>query len=694
MTSEKVNSTIKNAVSKLLTQGEIALIAGVIGIFVVLIIPIPPFLLDLLITVNISVTLLLLLVTLHAKGPLELSTFPSILLFLTLFRLSLNVASTRQILLQGYGGQVIASFGEFVVGGNIIVGMVVFLIIIVIQFIVITKGATRISEVAARFTLDAMPGKQMSIDADLNAGLITEEQARKRRELISKEAEFHGAMDGASKFVSGDAIAGIVIVMINIVGGIVMGVRSGMSVTDAMQHYTILTVGDGLVSQIPSFIIATASAVIITKTSSSENLGKDLSSQMLSQPNAIAFASGILAVFSIIPGLPKFPFMILAGFFGILFFLLKKSNKKFFMEELQENEIKKNVREPQSEEDVEKLLHVDRMGIEVGYKIVPLVDPQKNGGILERINTLRRQLARDMGMIVPPIRVRDNLHLDANQYLIKIRGQDVAKGELFPDCYLAIDSGATTKSIDGIKTTDPAYGLPALWITGSVKDEAEASGYTIVDPASIMITHLTEIIKNHAYEILCREDVQRLIENLKKESPSVVEELTPSVMPLGSVQEVLKNLLKEQIPIRDMATILETIADYVTTTKDTEILTEYVRQRLSRTICQKYQNTEGKIGVISFDPQLEQTIANAIHKTERGNVLAIEPLMAQKLIDKLTEVVRGSLATGYEVVLLTSSNIRSHIRHLIENTLPQVAVLSYKEVSSGVKIDSLGIVKL
>ena len=694
MASEKVNPTIKNAVSKLLTQGEIALIAGVIGIFVVLIIPIPPFLLDLLITVNISVTLLLLLVTLHAKGPLELSTFPSILLFLTLFRLSLNVASTRQILLQGYGGQVIASFGEFVVGGNIIVGMVVFLIIIVIQFIVITKGATRISEVAARFTLDAMPGKQMSIDADLNAGLITEEQARKRRELISKEAEFHGAMDGASKFVSGDAIAGIVIVMINIVGGIVMGVRSGMSVTDAMQHYTILTVGDGLVSQIPSFIIATASAVIITKTSSSENLGKDLSSQMLSQPNAIAFASGILAVFSIIPGLPKFPFMILAGFFGILFFLLRKSNKKFFMEELQENEIKKNVREPQSEEDVEKLLHVDRMGIEVGYKIVPLVDPQKNGGILERINTLRRQLARDMGMIVPPIRVRDNLHLDANQYLIKIRGQDVAKGELFPDCYLAIDSGATTKSIDGIKTTDPAYGLPALWITGSVKDEAEASGYTIVDPASIMITHLTEIIKNHAYEILCREDVQRLIENLKKESPSVVEELTPGVMPLGSVQEVLKNLLKEQIPIRDMATILETIADYVTTTKDTEIQTEYVRQRLSRTICQKYQNTEGKIGVISFDPQLEQTIASAIHKTERGNVLAIEPLMAQKLIDKLTEVVRGSLATGYEVVLLTSSNIRSHIRHLIENALPQVAVLSYKEVSSGVKIDSLGIVKL
>jgi flagellar biosynthesis protein FlhA len=685
---------MKNHVGNLISKGEIALIVGVIGIFVVLIIPIPPILLDLLITVNISVTLLLLLVTLHAKGPLDLSTFPSILLFLTLFRLSLNVAATRQILLQGYGGQVIASFGEFVVGGNIIVGMVVFLIIIVIQFIVITKGATRISEVAARFTLDAMPGKQMSIDADLNTGLITEEQAKTRRELISKEAEFHGAMDGASKFVSGDAIAGIIIVLINIVGGIVMGMRQGMPATDALQHYTILTVGDGLVSQIPSFIIATASAVIITKTSSSESLGKDLSGQMLSQPNAVAFAGGILAIFSIIPGLPKLPFMILAGFFGILFFLLKRSSKKLAVEEMEQRETNKNAHEPQSEEGVEKLFHVDRMGIEVGYKIVPLVDPQKNGGILERINALRRQMARDMGMIVPPIRVRDNLQLGANQYVIKIRGQDVAKGDIFPDCYLAIDSGTTTKSVEGTKTFDPAYGLPALWISGAGKEDAEASGYTIVDPVSVMITHLTEIIKNHAYEILCREDVQKLIENLKKESPTIVDELTPGIMPLGNVQEVLKNLLKEHVPIRDMATILETIADHVPTTKDTELLTEYVRQRLSRTICQRYQNGEGKIGVVSFDPQLEQSIANAIHKTERGNVLALEPNMAQKLIDRLIEVIKGSLASGYEVVLLTSSNVRSHVRRLIENALPQVAVLSYKEISSGVKIDSVGIVKL
>src|SRR3972149_6411141 len=406
MATNKKKSMAKTPLVWLLSQGEMALAIGVIGIFVVLIIPVPPFLLDMLITVNISATLLLLLVTLHAKGPLDLSTFPSILLFLTLFRLALNVAATRQILLHGFGGEVIASFGGFVVGGNIVFGLVV---IIVIQLVVITKGTTRISEVAARFTLDAMPGKQMSIDADLNAGLITEDQARSRRELISKEAEFHGAMDGASKFVSGDAIAGIVIVLINIVGGIVMGMRQDMPISEAVQHYTILTVGDGLVSQIPSFIIATASAVIITKTSSSENLGKDLAGQLFTQPKAVAFAAGILGVFSIVPGLPKLPFMILAGFFGVLFFILRKSNKKILIEEETEKEIKKIGQESQSEESVEKLLHVDRMGIEVGYRLVPLVDPQKNGGILGRSNALRRQMARDMGIMVPPIRVRDNL---------------------------------------------------------------------------------------------------------------------------------------------------------------------------------------------------------------------------------------------------------------------------------------------
>jgi flagellar biosynthesis protein FlhA len=650
--------------------------------------------LDILITINISLSLLLLLVTLHAKGSLDLTTFPAILLFLTLFRLALNVASTRQILLNGFGGQVIASFGEFVVGGNIVIGMVVFLIILVIQFIVITKGSTRIAEVAAGFTLDAMPGKQMAIDADLNAGIITEQEAKERREQIRKEAEFFGAMDGASKFVAGDAVAGVIIVLINIVGGIALGMREGMPIQEAIQHYTILTVGDGLVSQIPSFLIATSAAVIITKTTSRENLGQDLSNQILSQPKAVAFASGILGLLGVVPGMPKLPFIILSAFFGILYFVLQRSGKKAVLEKEVEKEAKAVAQAPQPEESVEKLLQVDRMGIEVGYKLVPLVDPQKNGGILERINSLRRQLAKDLGMIVPPIRVRDNLQLGSNQYAVKIRGQDIAKGELFPERCLAIDSGTVTKKIDGVATLDPAYGLPALWVYESVREEAEASGYTIVDPASVMITHLTETIKNHAHEILCREDVQKLIESVKKESPTVVEELTPSVMPLGGIQEVLKNLLKEQVPIRDMATILETIADYAQTTKDTELMTEYVRQKLSRTICQKYQNGEGKMGVISFDPQLEQTIANSIHKTDKGNLLAMDPNMAQRLIDKLADSVRNSLASGYETVLITSSNIRGHIRRLIENALPQVPVLSYKEISPGTKIDPLGVVKL
>ncbi len=694
MATDKMAFVSKNPLMRLITQGELALVIGVIGIFVVFIIPVPPFMLDILITINLSVSLLLLLVTLHAKGTLDLTTFPSILLFLTLFRLALNVASTRQILLNGFGGKVIAAFGEFVVGGNLIVGMVVFLIIVVIQFIVITKGATRISEVAARFTLDAMPGKQMSIDADLNAGLITEDQARSRREVISKEAEFHGAMDGASKFVSGDAVAGIIIVLINLIGGIAMGLRQGMTATDALQHYAILSIGDGLVSQLPSFIIATASAVIITKTSSTEGLGSDLSGQLLSQPKAVAFTAGILALFSIVPGLPKMPFIILALFFGTIAFVLKRSGKQALMHEELAQETAKVAPEPRQEESIEKLLHVDRMGVEVGYKLVPLVDPQKNGGILDRINVLRRQMARDLGLIVPPIRVRDNLQLGANQYVIKIRGQDVAKGELFPECYLAIDSGAVTKQIDGIGTLDPAYGLPALWVTSSVREDAEASGYTIVDPASVMITHLTEVIKQHAHEIICRDDVQKIIDNLKKESPIVVEELTPNAMPLGSIQEVLRNLLKEQVPIRDMATIMETIADCASITKDAETITELVRQKLSRAICQRYQNSEGKIGVISFDPQLEQTIANSIHKTERGNLLALEPNVAQKLIDNLVEVVKDSLSSGYEAVLLTSSNVRCHIRRLIENALPQLPVLSYKEISPGVRIDSLGVVKL
>lgn len=674
-------------------QGELLLAIGVIGVLVVLIIPLPSFLLDVLITINIACSFLLLLTILHIKESLELSAFPSMLLFFTLYRLALNVAATRLVLLHGYAGEVISSFGQFVVGGNLVVGLVVFMLLTVIQFIVIVKGSSRISEVAARFTLDAMPGKQMSIDADLNAGLITEDQARERRDKISKEAEFYGAMDGAAKFVTGDTIAGIVITFINIIGGIVLGSMRGMDITEAGRTYTILTIGDGLVSQIPSLIIATSAGILVTKSSSKENLGQDVTGQLFTQPRALGFAASVLGFFGFIPGLPKMPFFILAALFGVLFNITRRSSK-VALEAEKALEAGKTEKRPEPEETVEKLLVVDRLGIEIGYKLIPLVDPTKGGGVLDRINALRRQLAKEIGIIIPPIRLRDNLQLDANIYSIKIRGQEVARGELMVGNYLALDPGGVTRHIEGTKTTDPTYGLPGVWIAEFQKEDAETAGYTIVDPASVLITHLTEVIKAHAHEVLSREDVQKLMETLKQTAPTIVQELTPNLMSMGGVQMILKNLLREQVPIRDLSTILETIVDHAPLTKDTEALTEYVRQGLARTICSRYQTKDGKLGVISFEPQLEQTISNSIHRTERGALLALEPTIAQKLIEKMSHVMRESIPSGYEVVLLTSTAIRHHIRKLIEVSLPNLPVLSYKEIAPGTQIQSLGIVRV
>lgn len=673
-------------------QGELLLAIGVIGVLVVLIIPLPSFLLDVLITINIACSFLLLLTILHIKESLELSAFPSMLLFFTLYRLALNVAATRLILLHGYAGEVITSFGQFVVGGNLVVGLVIFMLLTVIQFIVIVKGSSRISEVAARFTLDAMPGKQMSIDADLNAGLITEDQARERREKISKEAEFYGAMDGAAKFVTGDTIAGIIITFINIIGGIVLGSMRGMPITDAGHTYTILTIGDGLVSQIPSLIIATSAGILVTKSSSKENLGQDVTGQLFTQPRALGFAAGVLGFFGFIPGLPKVPFFILAALFGVLFNITRRSSK-VAIEAEKALEAGKTEKRPELEETVEKLLVVDRLGVEIGYKLIPLVDPTKGGGVLDRINAMRRQLAKEIGIIIPPIRLRDNLQIDADTYSIKIRGQEVARGELMGGNYLALDPGGVTRHIEGTKTTDPAYGLPGVWVSEFQKEDAETAGYTIVDPASVLITHLTEVIKSHAHEILSREDVQKLIDTLKQTAPTIVQELTPNLMPMGGVQMILKNLLREQVPIRDLSTILEAIADHTPSTKDTEALTEYVRQALARTICNKYQTKDGKLGVISFEPQIEQTISNSIHRTERGALLALEPTLAQKLIEKISHVMRETIPSGYEVVLLTSTAIRHHIRKLIEVSLPTLPVLSYKEIVPEAQIQSLGIVR-
>jgi flagellar biosynthesis protein FlhA len=696
--AENAMNTSGDAGKPLYKYSEFGLAVGVLVILFVLIVPLPSFLLDIFITVNISLSFLVLLVTLHVRKALEISAYPSLLLFLTLFRLALNVASTRLILMHAEAGQVIASFGDFVVGGNVVIGLVIFIILTVIQFIVITKGSTRVSEVSARFTLDAMPGKQMSIDADLNSGAITEEEAKTRRTEISQEAEFYGSMDGASKFVSGDAIAGIIITIINIAGGIVIGtMMQGMKINEALSTYTLLTVGDGLVTQIPSLINAISAALLITKSNSKTTLGKDLSSQLLTVPKALGMAAGILLIFGLIPGMPKIPFFLMSALFVFLFTVARKgqSSGKEKVKSSDGKEITaENAKQLNAPEDeFEGLLQVDRMGIEVGYKLVPLVDPKKVGGVLSRINSLRKQLARDIGIIIPPIRLRDNLQLPSNGYSIKIKGQIIDKGELMPDSYLALGDEETAP-IEGIKTTDPAYGLPGVWITESKKEDAETAGYTVIDPTSVLVTHLTEVIKTHAYEIITREDIQKLIDTTKKDSPTLVNELTPAVITLGVVQEVVKNLLREKISVKDFVTILETLIDNGPFTKDPEALTELVRQKLCRTLCGQYQSESNKLSTISFEPGLEQEIINSVHDMGNKSVLALEPNYAQRIIDAIVETVRNASVTSNNAVLLTSSSLRNHIRKLTETAIPYLPVLSYKEIAPGVQIESLGIVSL
>ena len=551
----------------------------VVAIVMMMIIPMKPSLLDILLTFNISFALIILMVSMFNTDPLDFSVFPSLLLVMTLFRLALNISSTRLILLNAEAGQVIASFGSFVVGGNMVVGMVIFLIIVIIQFIVITKGAERVSEVAARFTLDAMPGKQMAIDADLNAGLINEQDARERREKIGQEADFYGAMDGASKFVKGDAIAGIIIIIINIVGGFIIGMaQKGMTAGDAMQIYTILTVGDGLVTQIPALLVSTATGIVVTRSASKASLGTELTSQLFNYPKALGLAALILLVLGSI-GLPRLPMYSLAVFFGVLFFTLRTSVAKpveeMDMEEVQEAE---EIKKP---ENVVELLQVEKMEMELGYALIPLVDSEQGGDLLDRIIMIRRQCAVEMGFIVPPVRIRDNMQLKPNAYLIKIKGIEIASGELLLDNYLAIGPDIEhDNEIIGIDTLEPAFSLPARWIEISDKERAEMKGYTVVDPASVLATHLTAIIKSYAHELLGRQEIQNIVDYIKEQNSAVVDELIPELISLGDLQRVLANLLKEQVSIRDIITIMETLADYSKITKDIDVLTEYVRQAL------------------------------------------------------------------------------------------------------------------
>lgn len=672
---------------------ELSMPIGLLTIIVILIVPLPAFLLDILITSNIALSILVLLVVLNSKESVELSVFPSLLLFITLFRLSINVASTKLILLDGYAGKVIMAFGHVVVGGNLIVGIVVFLILVIIQFVVINKGATRVSEVAARFTLDAMPGKQMSIDSDLNAGIISEQEARDKRELLSKEAEFYGSMDGAGKFVQGDALAGIIITMINVIAGIAFGTSRGMPISESVQTFSILTIGDGLGAQIPSFITAISMGMLITKTRSKEYLGKDLADQLFYKTKPIIITAGVLLFFCLMPGMPKLPFIMLAVPLVVLFRSIKKGDKQ--VEQAKEDkQVQAKAKPKLDDTSVEKLLFVERLGIEIGYNIIHLADPKLNGGILERINLLRRELAREVGFIVPPIRLRDNLQLTSNMYTIKIKGQEISSGEIYPEFMFALDPGSATAQLEGIKANDPTYGMPGVWVSNDQRDYAESVGYTLIDPVSVLITHLSEIIKTHSHEIISREDVQKLVDNLNKDNPTIVKEVIPSLLNLGGLHEILKGLLRERVPIRDLMTILETIGDSVQKTKDVEVLTEYVRQAISRTICQRHVDKDGKLYVVTVDPTLDQQISNSIHKSESGSFLALEPELAQRFVDKVIDEVREAMSTNFDVAILSSSNTRMHIRKLIENLLTTIPVLSYKEIPFGIQVETVRIISL
>mgnify|MGYP006277857141 FL=1 len=673
---------------------DIIFALAVVGIIIMFIIPLPTFLMDLLLATNITFSMVVILVSIYTNEPLEVSIFPSLLLFATLFRLGLNVSTTRLILGQGYAGEIINSFGNFVVGGNYVVGLIIFLILIVIQYVVITKGAERVAEVAARFTLDAMPGKQMSIDADLNAGIITEQEARDQREKIRREADFYGAMDGASKFVKGDAIAGIIITVINIIGGLIIGmVQQGMSFAEAAQTYTLLTVGDGLVSQIPALLISSATGMVVTRAASQDDMGSDMAQQLMGQPKALWISSGVLAILAFVPGLPTIPFLVLSMLLGGLAYILytEQVEEEEAAATREEEEEASEQKMPETEE-LTNLIQVDQMEVEVGYNLISLVLPEQGGDFMDRVAMIRRQTAMDMGIIVPPVRILDNLQLEPNIYRIKLKGVEVDRYEILPDHYLAMDSGITSKNIDGVETKEPAFGTDAIWINEDQKEEAELANYTIVDPPSVMATHLTEIIKDHAHELLGRQEVQELVDNIKEDYPAVTDELLPDLMTLGEIQKVLQNLLWEGIPIKNLVTILETLADYAPKTKDIQLLTEYVRQALSRQITNLYQEEDGRLYVISMDPQLEDQLSQSLEQSDQGNYLAIEPQRAQQLIEKVANNVQTLLQQGHDPILLTAPAIRRPLKELTYRSLEELIVLSYNELQPNVDLQILGTV--
>jgi len=673
---------------------DLTILIGIIGIVLMMVVPVNLHLLDFLLMINISAALVIILVSMNTQDALQFSIFPSLLLITTLFRLALNVSATRNILAHGEAGQVIETFGNFVAGGQIAVGFVVFLILVVVQFIVITKGSERVAEVAARFTLDAMPGKQMSIDADLNAGLINELQARERRQKIEREADFYGSMDGASKFVKGDAIAGIIILIINLLGGFIIGVVSkGMPLTEALQTYSVLTIGDGLVSQIPALLISTATGLIVTRAASEGNLASEITDQLFQYPKLLYIVAGTIFALGLFTPIQMVTSLPIAGLIAFGGYKMQQiiERKQVETEQLEEESQIEEVRSPES---VVSLLHVDPIEFEFGYGLIPLADTAQGGDLLDRIIMIRRQCALEMGVVVPVIRIRDNIQLKPNEYVIKIKGNTIARGELLLNHYLAMSPGFDDESIHGIETLEPAFQLPALWIDEEMKERAELSGYTVVDPPSVVATHLTEVIKKHAHELLGRQETKLLVDNVKENYPALVDELLPNLLSVGDLQKVLCKLLKEKISIRDLITIFETLADYATYTKDSDILTEYVRQALSRQITLQYAPNGDALRVITVGPGVEKKIAESVQQTDQGSYLAMDPVSTQTLYQRMSEQLNKLIQTGQQPIILASPTIRMYLRQLLDRSLQDVPVLSYNELEPNVEIHSVGVVNI
>ncbi|MCD8553920.1 flagellar biosynthesis protein FlhA [Seleniivibrio sp.] len=684
----------------ILKQKEISFSVFFMAIIAVMVLPVPAILLDLLLTTSVALSIIILMVAIHSDQPLKFSTFPTVLLIVTLFRLSLNVATTRTILLHGYegedaAGEVIRAFGQFVVGGNYAVGIIVFLILIIINFMVITKGSTRIAEVAARFTLDAMPGKQMSIDADLNAGMISEDEARQKRIDIQREADYFGSMDGASKFVRGDAVAGLIITVINILGGLVIGVvQGGMEVIQAAERYTILTIGDGLVSQIPSLIISTAAGLIVSRAGSGGDLSNQLFSQLFNSTKVLGITGGILLFFAIIPGMPKLSFILLGSLFIYLAWLSKNAGKEKEQEKEKAAATEKEKAPVPEEDEVKSLLEMDIMELEIGFALIPLVDASQGGTLLNRIKAIRRQLALEMGFIVPPVRIRDNLQLDANGYAVMLKGVRINTGSIFPDKFLIMNPEGSVADFDGIPTKEPAYGLEAKWVDEAVKDMAEIEGCTIVDPSTVIATHLTEIIKSNAHELLGRQETQELLDKLKERYPKLVDDVIPAILDLGTVNRVLQALLKERVSIRNLQTILEILATYGMQNKHPDFLTERVRAVLKRQITESLLAADGKLYVFTLPSKVEQFVATNIQKGDDGQEIVIDPSVAQKILSAIIQKSDQCIAKSLPPVLIVSPPIRLPMRRFVEKFVHNINIMSHNEISDSVRIESLGMLEI